>query len=156
MTVDHKRPLKKTESARFSRTPGEWHVRPPTAQNPSRAVVTALSGFVEIYNAPLTVETAANARLIASAPDLEYALRELMDADAGLERASFNQDGGREILRAAQERWVLARAVAHQVLKRVSDDAEEPPCETATFVGNSLYNRPANDAARLMREGGGA
>lgn len=51
-------------------TPGPWHVSPPTAQHPSQARVSALSGFVQIYDAPLTVETAANARLIAAAPDL--------------------------------------------------------------------------------------
>lgn len=56
-------------------TPGPWHVRPPTAQSPSRATVTALSGFVSIYDAPLTAETAANARLIAAAPELATACR---------------------------------------------------------------------------------
>jgi len=33
-------------------------------------MVTACSGFVGIYSAPLTNETIANARLIAAAPDL--------------------------------------------------------------------------------------
>lgn len=56
-------------------TPGPWHVAPPTEQNPSRATVTALSGFVSIYDAPLTAETAANARLIAAAPELATACR---------------------------------------------------------------------------------
>lgn len=60
---------------RSSSTPGPWHVRPPTAQNPSRAIVSAMSGGVTIYDAPLTVETAANARLIAAAPDLLTACR---------------------------------------------------------------------------------
>lgn len=51
-------------------TPGPWHARPPKAQNPSRAVVSAISGGVTIYDAPLTLETAANARLISASPDL--------------------------------------------------------------------------------------
>jgi len=42
--------------------------------------VTACCGFVRIYEAPLTGETAANARLIAAAPDLLNALRCLVDA----------------------------------------------------------------------------
>lgn len=59
-------------------TPGPWHVSPPTAQHPSQARVSALSGFVRIYGVPLTVETAANARLIAAAPELLDAVRALM------------------------------------------------------------------------------
>jgi len=61
-------------------TPGPWHVSPPTAQHPSQARVSALSGFVQIYDAPLTVETAANARLIAAAPELLDACRLIVKA----------------------------------------------------------------------------
>lgn len=153
MTVDHKSPPRNPESFQSLRTPGKWNVRPPTAQNPSRAVVTALSGFVEIYDAPLTLETAANARLIANAPDLEDALNELLAASTGVERATFSPVSKQ---RAAHERWVLARAVAHKLLKRVAGDADEPARETATFVGNELRNRPINEAARQLRPGGGA
>lgn len=74
--VDHKRPNQKTEYSPGDHTPAPWYVSPPTAQNPSRAIVTALSGFVVIYDAPLTTETAANARLIAAAPDLLEACRD--------------------------------------------------------------------------------
>ena len=55
------------------RTPGPWHVIPPRRGLESRAVVGASIG-ADIYNAPLTEETMANARLIASAPDLLDAL----------------------------------------------------------------------------------
>ena len=58
-------------------TPGPWHSNPPKAQNPSRVSVTACSGFVRIYEAHLSQETAANASLIASAPDLLNALRDV-------------------------------------------------------------------------------
>lgn len=59
-------------------TPRPWYVEPPTAQSPSTAAVTACCGFVRIYEAPLTRETAANARLIAAAPDLLAACKALM------------------------------------------------------------------------------
>ena len=61
-------------------TPGPWHVAPPTAENPSRAAVHALSGLVSIYEAPLTLETAANADLIAAAPEMLGLLAEITDA----------------------------------------------------------------------------
>lgn len=153
MTVDRKSSPRNPDSQASQRTFGKWYVRPPTAQNPSRVAVTALSGFVEIYDAPLTLETAANARLIANAPDLEDALRELMDADAELERATSSTVSRQ---RAAHERWVLARAVAFQVLSRISGQSSSVAPEPATFVGNSLCNRPVNEAARSMRNGGGA
>lgn len=55
-------------------TPGPWQVVNSTPQRPSRALVCAEG--VDIYNAPLCVETAANARLIAAAPDLHNACEE--------------------------------------------------------------------------------
>jgi hypothetical protein len=61
-------------------TPGDWHVIEPSFANPSRAMVCSAS-HVSIYDAPLTNETAANARLIAAAPDL---LRECRAAVAVL------------------------------------------------------------------------
>ena len=52
-------------------TPGPWIVMEPgTETGPSRAVVCARGGMVEIYDAPMTRETVANAALIARAPDL--------------------------------------------------------------------------------------
>lgn len=61
-------------------TPGPWHVCPPTPTNPSRAAVAALSGFTIIYEAPLTTETAANANLIAAAPELLELMESITDA----------------------------------------------------------------------------
>lgn len=57
-------------------TPGPWAVV-DTKVVPSRAVVVACDGGVDIYNAPLTAETEANAHLIAAAPDLLEALDQL-------------------------------------------------------------------------------
>lgn len=48
-------------------TDAPWEVVQPTGNNPSRACVCAKDGFVEIYDAPLTRETKANAELIAAA-----------------------------------------------------------------------------------------
>lgn len=70
MTVDSGRPTPKTEDAHYPYTRPPWFAPPPTAQNPSRAVVTACDGFVAIYDAPLSVETTANSFLIAAAPVL--------------------------------------------------------------------------------------
>lgn len=61
-----------------SHTRGPWHVCPPTAQRPSRAAVSAMSGFVMIYDAPLTTETAANARLIAASPEMLRAMEDFV------------------------------------------------------------------------------
>lgn len=55
------------ETTRYTTEP--WKVIQPDASRPSRAIVSGHSG-VDIYNAPLTNETQANARLIAAAPDL--------------------------------------------------------------------------------------
>lgn len=60
-------------------TPGPWKVVQPDAINPSRAMVCADKG-VDIYCAPLTNETLANARLIASAPDLLDLLKQAVHA----------------------------------------------------------------------------
>jgi hypothetical protein len=59
-------------------TPGPWHSDPPTRERPSEAHVSALSGFVNIYSAPLTRETEANAALIAEAPAMLAALRRVV------------------------------------------------------------------------------
>lgn len=51
-------------------TPGQWKIYAPNEIYPSRALVGARGGQVSIYDAPLTNETEANARLIACAPEL--------------------------------------------------------------------------------------
>lgn len=81
-------------------TPGPWNFNPPTAANPSTASVTACGGFVSIYTAPLTLETEANARLIAAAPELLASLRAMVEADdAGWPLAAAHQT--RDAARAA-------------------------------------------------------
>lgn len=61
-------------------TPGPWKVEAPfSPDRPSRIGVSAAHGCCTIYDAPLTNETEANAALIAAAPDLEEALRGLLD-----------------------------------------------------------------------------
>ena len=60
----------------IAHTPGPWDVLPPDTHRPSRATVVALRGAT-IYDAPLTEETAANARLIAAAPELLAAVIDL-------------------------------------------------------------------------------
>lgn len=62
-------------------TPAPWKYYPPTSENPSKVNVSACDGQVDIYNAPLTTETKANARLIAAAPELLDALKSLNDAE---------------------------------------------------------------------------
>jgi len=57
-------------------TPGPWQIIEPTAEHPSRAMVGARG--VDIYDAPLTNETLANARLIAAAPALYGACHEAL------------------------------------------------------------------------------
>lgn len=64
----------KRETAKH--TPGPWQTFEPDMEHPSRARVGALDGQVDIYNAPLTRETEANARLIAAAPDLLEACKD--------------------------------------------------------------------------------
>jgi len=59
-------------------TPGEWKVVSPDRANPSLAMVAACDGQVRIYEAPLTDETEANARLIAAAKDLYIACTRLL------------------------------------------------------------------------------
>lgn len=70
-----------------------WSVVPPSAEHPSRAMVSGRSGQVLIYSAPLTNETAANARLIAAAPELLRALENLLREadDDGITRAGVDQ-----------------------------------------------------------------
>ncbi|WP_294348007.1 hypothetical protein [Prosthecochloris sp.] len=61
-------------------TPGSWKVIPPSEEHPSRAMVSSALG-VDIYNAPLTAETEANANLIAAAPEMEKLLFDLINID---------------------------------------------------------------------------
>lgn len=58
-------------------TRGPWKVIGPDSMHPSQAMVCATIG-VQIYSAPLTNETEANAHLIAAAPDLLEALKEAL------------------------------------------------------------------------------
>lgn len=62
-----------TTEAKYS--PGPWRYIGPNSLYPSRVMVAAAEDGIEIYNVPLTEETAANARLIAAAPELLEALR---------------------------------------------------------------------------------
>ncbi len=64
-------------------SPGPWKVIPPDSDHPSRVMVGAVpqpagAGYgVTIYDAPLTTETEANARLIAAAPTMYQALSDI-------------------------------------------------------------------------------
>ena len=70
-------------------TPGPWWVEPSTSLNPSRAVV--LADCVDIYDAPLTSETAGNAALIAAAPDLLAACKAMLSLVAvGLNQGAYD------------------------------------------------------------------
>lgn len=51
-------------------TKGSWDYNRPTKNTPSKVTVSAVGGAVNIYDAPKTVETEANAKLIANAPKL--------------------------------------------------------------------------------------
>lgn len=55
-------------------TPGPWVVFQPNASQPSRVSVSTTDGGINLYSAPLTAETQANAHLIAAAPDLLHEL----------------------------------------------------------------------------------
>lgn len=121
MKVDRKRPAHPRESEPARHTPGPWHTRPSTAQSPSRAIVSALSGGVTIYDAPLTVETAANARLIAAAPDLLAVLEEIIGA--GLVCPSPIGAPGSP----ARERWEAERALIDRARGLVAAVRLVPP-----------------------------
>lgn len=57
-------------------TQGPWEYLPPNKNNLSVVRVQAKNGMNYLYRAPLTVETEANAKLIAAAPELlEFAIR---------------------------------------------------------------------------------
>jgi len=104
---------------RDKHTSGPWIVSPPTAENPSRARVSALSGFVDIYDAPLTTETAANARLIASAPDLLASLKAMttlmQNAAAEIDINSLRGYGGRTVWENVHHaKAVIAKAEEEQ------------------------------------------
>lgn len=55
---------------RHKHTKGDWAYNPPSEKRPSEVMVSACKGMVNIYKAPLTKETKANAKLIANAPNL--------------------------------------------------------------------------------------
>lgn len=75
-------------------TPGPWMVVPPDRDRPSRA--TVCGGGVDIYDAPLTRETAANARLIAAAPDRHDQILALVAYNWQLEKRSLYDEEGVE------------------------------------------------------------
>ncbi len=60
-------------NAQFTKTP--WEIVEPTQGRPSRIGVSGANGQCDIYDAPLTTETLANAKLIAAAPQLLEACR---------------------------------------------------------------------------------
>lgn len=152
MTVDHKSPPKRSEVLPSIRTPGDWSLEY------DYSVVIGGQVCIPIQqcgpaDSPLA-ERKANALRLANAAALEDALNELLASSIGLDRATFSPVVSMQ--RAAHDRWVLARAVASRLLKRVEWGADEQPRETAIFVGNELRNRPVNDAARQLRQGGDA
>lgn len=59
-------------------TPGPWVVGGCDAEHPSRVLVSAKDGQVDIYGADHMNETMANARLITAAPEMLAALRALV------------------------------------------------------------------------------
>jgi len=63
-------------------TLGPWRVTWPPNCADSKIAVTALGGQIDIYLAPLTQETEANARLIAAAPELLEALQDIVAASS--------------------------------------------------------------------------
>jgi hypothetical protein len=65
-------------SAPLDITRAPWTVTPPSADRPSRALVTGCDGFVVVSDAPLTRETEANALLIAAAPEALEALERVV------------------------------------------------------------------------------
>jgi hypothetical protein len=84
-------------------TPEPWKVFPPTRQNPSRASVSTEDGACDIYDAPLTNETEANARLIAAAPELLAACVRAESFMSGFEGDSeqLGIDGDLQVIRTA-------------------------------------------------------
>jgi hypothetical protein len=88
-------PIEKTadSESQTKHTPGPWHVSPPTRQNPSRALVTALSGGVDIFvkgggeTAPtislppsiISTEDSRVSRVMAEASRIAVCNRELCD-----------------------------------------------------------------------------
>lgn len=81
-------------------TPGPWVVVKPNADNPSRAMVGSAKG-ANIYNAPLTDETEANAHLIAAAPDMFAACEKALIALAPNDGYSGPGAEACKVLRAA-------------------------------------------------------
>jgi hypothetical protein len=81
-------------------TKGDWVVLAPNYMNPSRAMVCSSAG-AEIYSAPLTNETLANAHLIAAAPNQNKALKMMLSAYEQLRQAKpllFNMLDGQDAM----------------------------------------------------------
>ena len=64
-------------SKEFKGVKVRWKVEYPDSNRPSRINVSACKGQVSIYDAPLTNQNIANAKLIAAAPDLLEPLQEM-------------------------------------------------------------------------------
>ncbi len=65
----------------MSHTREPWKVMEPGKETePSCASVCACEGMVNIYDAPLTMETEANAHLIAASPELLAACKDALVA----------------------------------------------------------------------------
>ena len=68
-------------------TPGPWHVKPNSIGGPAVGPEEAVVADIRTYGGPHVggqqhPQTAANARLIAAAPDLLEALQEMVAGDA--------------------------------------------------------------------------
>lgn len=152
MTVDHKRPLKKADVLPGSRTTGDWGLESDYSVVIGRQVCIPIEQCGP-DGSPLA-ERKANALRLANAAALEDALWEMVEASNELGKASVNTPDGTERVFGAHQRWLAAKARANELLERVRGESPETTRETATFVGNELRNRPANEAARQLRDVG--
>lgn len=102
----------------------------------------------------------ANACLLAAAPDLLAACRnaiDLLDGVAAEEEHNGKRNAAMNV-RAVENALALAvdRATRGCIDGSFGHQVNSSTCETATFVGNELRNRPVNEAARQLRPGGAA
>ena len=81
---------------KFKGTKGEWSLELPKKYRPSIIGVSSCKGMVNIYKAPLTNETKANAKLIAaslplleSAKDAYVAMRHEKELSPQMEKAYY-------------------------------------------------------------------